>query len=76
MFIIETLSLYLHIINSETNLTTMKKQEMEKIIITELNYLWYQYEQFKNVLGEDHETTKRAAARWATIYELTIKLGL
>jgi hypothetical protein len=54
----------------------MKKQEMEKIIITELNYLWYQYEQFKNVLGEDHETTKRAAARWATIYELTIKLGL
>lgn len=76
MLIIETLSLYLHIINSETNLTTMKKQEMINVILKELDILWNDYQNALEVFGYEHRITQDALRRWGAVNELTQTLGL
>ena len=76
MLIIETLSLYLHIINSETNLTTMKKQEMINVIMLEERRLYDELQQCLEILGVNDPITDAATTRWASVNNLLKKLGL
>lgn len=76
MLIIETLSLYLHIINSQTNLTTMKKQEMIDLILQEHDVLFNEYMEMYNEFGINDSATELAGTRLATISQLIKKLGL
>ncbi len=76
MLIIETLYLDLHIINSETNLTTMKKQEMINVIMLEEQQLWKDAMNCKETFGEAHQITQDALRRWGAVCELVKKLGL
>ena len=74
--ITETLSLDLHITISETNLTTMKKQEMINLIMLEERRLYDDLQQTIDILGINDPLTDEAVARWASVNNLLKKLGL
>lgn len=71
----ETLSLYLHITNSQTlKLTTMKKQEMVQVMIAEEKQLWKEMMECIDKFGMRDPFTDLAVARWSVINQLVCKL--
>lgn len=76
MLINETLSLYLHITNSQTNLTTMKKKEMIAMILQEFDERWNEYMEMLDAFGIHDEGTRSAGTRAATLAQLIDKLQI